>query len=643
MTAEPDHSDSATGPDADAGSGTVADSGGVEPGDQASAAPARRPRPPSGRKRDPLLIEVAFEVVNQLGGIYTVLRSKAPAMIDQWSSRYCMVGPYDERTAAVEFEEHTPTGPFGEAVKRMREWGFDARYGTWLVTGRPRVVLLDPRSAYDRLGRIKYDYWENHDIAIPGQDELLDQVLAFGFLVEQFAHALAAREGSRRKLVMHLHEWMGGTAIPAIRRHDLPIGLVFTTHATMLGRYLAMNDPWFHDHLPYVDWQKDAARFQIEPQVRLERAAAHGAHVFTTVSDVTARECEYLLGRRADTVLPNGLNIERFVALHEFQVLHREYKERINRFVMGHFFGSYAFDLENVLYFFTSGRYEYRNKGFDVTLEALARLNWRIREAGLDRTVVAFVITRRPYRSINAEALRSQAVMEELRDTCESIQQQIGRRLFVSTAMGRTPRLDELIDEYWRLRLRRTRAAWQKTHLPAVITHDLQDDATDDVLNQIRSCNLVNRADDPVKVVYHPDFITPGNPLLGMEYDQFVRGCHLGIFPSYYEPWGYTPLECVARGIPAITSDLSGFGAYLLEHMSDYADHGIFVTPRRFTSFEDAAGRIADWLFEFVKLERRDRITMRNRIENISAHFDWLNLARHYHEAHGAAMFAIGG
>ncbi len=593
------------------------------------------------RQRESLLVEVAWEVVNQLGGIYTVMRSKVPAMMDRWGSRYCMIGPYDEATAKVEFEEHTPTGIFGQAVKRLHEWGFDAHFGYWLVTGRPRAVLLNPRSVFDRLGAIKYRLWEHHHVATPDHDDLLNQVVAFGFLVEQFFLALHEREGARRKIVGHFHEWMGGAAIPELRRTGAPVGIVFTTHATTLGRYLAMNDPWFHDHLPYVNWEADAMRYNIEPQVRLERAAAHGSHVFTTVSEVTAEECRHILGRPADVVLPNGLNIERFTALHEFQVLHREYKERIHRFVMGHFFPSYSFDLNKTLYFFTSGRYEYRNKGFDLTLEALARLNWRLKQTKTDRTIVAFLITKRPYRSINAECLRCQAVMEELRDTCQQIEQHIGERLFVQTAMGRTPRLDDLIDEYWRLRLRRTQAAWHTRRLPGIVTHDLVDDAGDEVLNQLRAANLFNAPEDPVKVVYHPDFVSPANPLFGMEYDQFVRGCHLGVFPSYYEPWGYTPLECIARGVPAITSDLSGFGAYLLKHMQDYEEHGIHVAPRRYNGFEETANRLTDWMCEFVELDRRSRVTLRNKVESAAAHFDWGNLATHYHEAHDRALEAV--
>lgn len=585
-----------------------------------------------------LLCEVSWEVCQQLGGIYTVLRSKVPSMVKGWGERYCLVGPYSPGASEAEFEEAVPTGLIGQAVKAMQERGFEAHFGYWLITGRPQVILLNHRGALGRLPQIKYLLWEHHGISLLSGDPLQDDVVAFGFLVKEFFAALADKAGGKQRLIGHFHEWMGGTAIPEIRREALPVAVVFTTHATLLGRYLAMNDPAFYDHLPSVKWAAEAQHFNIMAQVMLERAAAHGAHVFTTVSDITAFECQHLLGRKPEVLLPNGLNIERFVALHEFQNLHREYKEKINEFVIGHFFPSYTFDLDRTLYFFTSGRYEYLNKGYNLTIEALARLNWRMKQARLNRTVVFFIITRQPYRGINSEVLRVQAVMEEMRKTCEAIQGQVGERLFVAIAGGVWPKLDDLVDDYWRLRLRRTLHAWKTSRLPIVVTHDLTDDAHDEVLNQLRACKLVNMKDDPVKVVYHPEFISSSDPLFGMDYDQFVRGCHLGVFPSYYEPWGYAPLECLALGLPSVTSDLTGFGTYVQDNLPDYEQRGAIVLKRRYATFEAAAAELAERMFQFAQLERRERIAMRNRAESAAEQFDWTYLGRFYRKSHEMAL-----
>ena len=583
---------------------------------------------------DSYLCEISWEVCNQVGGIYTVIRSKAPVMMEYWDSRYLLIGPYEPGTAQGEFEELPPEGVYGQAVQRMREAGLDAHYGRWLISGQPQVVLLDVRSAFPRLHEIKYLLWEHHGIGTPPSDGLIDGVTAFGYMVEQFFRALFSVSSLDRPVIGHFHEWMGGSAIPEIRRANLPLSVVFTTHATMLGRYLAMNDPWFYDHVPFVNWEGDARRFNIEPQVRIERAAAHGAHVFTTLSEITAYECEHLIGRRPDLLLPNGLNIERFVAMHEFQNLHRTYKEKIHEFVIGHFFPSYTFDLEKTVYFFSSGRYEFRNKGFDMTLDALAQLNWRLKASGSDRTVVFFLTTKRPFRSINAEALQSRGVMEEMRKSCEAIKDQLGDRLFLATVMNRNPRMDDLVDEHWKLRLRRMRHSWRISRLPSIVTHDLHDDASDDVLNRVRGHNLINWPDDPVKVVYSPDFITSANPLFGMEYNQFVRGCHMGVFPSYYEPWGYTPEECLALGVPSVTSDLSGFGTYLIRNMPDHASRGLHVVHRRAHSYEAATDELTNTMFNFLQLERRERIALRNRVESSGDDFDWGNLVRHYWDAY---------
>lgn len=593
------------------------------------------------RRPHALLLEIAWEVCQQLGGIYTVIRSKAPTMVERWGNQYCLIGPYNPASAAIEFEAAYPAEPLGAAVKAFQALGFTAHYGRWLVTGRPQVILLDTAGVRDRVAEIKYYMWEHHKISTPAQDAEVEGVLAFGFLVGELLRLLADQRPPLPPLVAHFHEWMGASAIPEIRRLKLPVATVFTTHATLLGRYLAMGDKWFYDHLPYIDWHKDARRFNIESRVLLERAAAHGAHVFTTVSSVTAQECEHLLGRKVDAVLPNGLNIERFIARHESENLHKVYKEKIHKFVMGHFFPSYHFNLDRTLYCFTSGRYEYRNKGFDLTIEAMARLNHRLKITNQGISVVLFIITRRPFRTLNAEVLNSKVMLEELHNTCMSLKDQLGERLFKSVASGQMPDLNNLVDEYWRLRLRRNMQSWRTNRLPYVVTHDMLDNDHDEVLNQLRATNLINRAEDPVKVIYHPDFVTASNPLFGLEYDQFVRGCHLGLFPSYYEPWGYTPLECLARGIPAVASDLSGFGSYILDHAPDCVKNGLYVVHRRNVDYNQSAEELTEIMQVFAGMDLRERIAMRFHAQELAEQFDWKQLAEHYHQAHLTALSRI--
>ena len=592
------------------------------------------------RELEPLLIEVAWEVCNQMGGIHTVLRSKVPSMLSRWGSRYCLVGPYNPHTAEVEFEPAPLVGAVGQAVQKLREMGYRAHYGRWLVIGRPHVVLLDVGSVGGAVNEIKYRVWADH--GIPASDETnVDHAVAFGEMCRALLSILAQEESQRRQIVAHFHEWQAGMAIPMLRKEGWPGSLVFTTHATLVGRYVATGNASFYDHLPFLDGDQEAKNFNIDAQHQIEKAAAHAAHVFTTVSDVTAEECTHLLGRTPDMLLPNGLNIRRFTAIHEFQTLHQQYKERLHEFSIGHFFPSYNFDLDNTLYMFTSGRYEYLNKGMDLTIEALARLNHRLREASSPVTVVFFIITKAPFRSINVRALQSRAMLQEFRTAANAVKESVGEGLFRAASSGEIPDLNLLMEDYWRLRLRRAIQAWKSKAPPGIVTHDLIDDAHDPVLNQLRTCRLFNHEDDPVKVVFHPDFVQATSPLFGMEYEQFVRGCHLGVFPSYYEPWGYTPLESIALGVPAVTSDLSGFGLYLQQLVPDHASKGMYVVPRRHNDFHRAADELTDRLFRFASLGRRDRVILRNSVEAFSEHFDWHNLGRHYNEAHGLALSRV--
>jgi glycogen synthase len=616
---------------------------------QLPASPARAPgevdhtRPVAGA----VLFEVAWEVCNQVGGIYQVLRSKAATIGERWHDKYCLIGPYVEAKAALEFEPVRASGWMGRLVAALREEGLVVHHGRWLVPGNPRVLLIEHSLPPEELNKVKFRLWSDHRIESPSTDPLIDGAISFGDAVrrvlEKAAHfwcgpGARGRQMQDRRVAAHFHEWLGGLALPMLRKADLPIACIFTTHATLLGRYIASNEEGFYDRLPTIRPEVEAERYGVKTQYQMERTCAHQAHVFTTVSSITGEECAHLLGRAPDLVLPNGLNIPQYYAAHQMQILHAEYKEKLHQFTMGHFFPSYAFDLDKTLYFFTSGRYEPRNKGFDLCLEALARLNAELKSQDLGVTVVFFIVTHRPTRSLNPVSLEKRGVLNELRDVCREIMEGVGEKLFRHGAAGERIHLDDQVDEYWRLRYKRTQFALKTNRLPLIVTHMLDDDAADPVLNQMRHLNLINRAEDPVKVVYHPEFINPVNPLWGIEYEQFVRGCHLGLFPSLYEPWGYTPLECLALGVPAITSDLAGFGRHVAENLIGHEELGLTVLRRRGRPFFDAAGELAQQMLHFCQQRRRDRIALRNASERLSWEFDWSRLGTAYHRAHDLAL-----
>jgi glycogen(starch) synthase len=445
-----------------------------------------------------------------------------------------------------------------------------------------------------------------------------------------------------RAVVAHFHEWLAGIALPLTKKRRMDITTIFTTHATLLGRYLCAGSVDFYNNLQYFDVDAEAGRRGIYHRYCIERAAAHAADVFTTVSHITAYESEHLLKRKPDGVLPNGLNVVKFSAMHEFQNLHQQAKEKIHDFVRGHFYGHIDFELDNTLYFFTAGRYEYRNKGVDMFIESLARLNHRLKTSGSKLTVVAFIIMPAQTHSLTVEALKGQAAIKSLHETIQVIERRVGKRLFersLSWHEGENlPDEKELFSSQDRIMLRRRLFAMKRHTLPPIVTHNMTNDHDDPILNQIRRVQLFNHPADRVKVIFHPEFLNSANPVLPMDYDEFVRGTHLGVFPSYYEPWGYTPAECTVMGVPNISTNLSGFGCYMEELIENANDYGIYIVDRRMKGVDDSVNQLTSFMFDFTQKSRRQRINQRNRTERLSDLLDWKRMGMEYLKARQLAL-----
>ncbi|KAK9470522.1 glycogen synthase [Dipodascopsis tothii] len=593
-----------------------------------------------------VLFEISTETANRVGGIYSVIKSKAPITTAEYRERYTLIGPWNKKSAAIEVEELTPTDPhLIETLDSMAQRGVKYLYGRWLIEGAPRVLLFDTAPAYQHLDEWKTDLWNVAGIPSPSGDAETNEAVVFGYLVAWFLGEFVFHDRNRA-VVAHFHEWLAGVALPLCRKRRIDVTTIFTTHATLLGRYLCAGSVDFYNNLQYFDVDSEAGKRGIYHRYCIERASAHSADVFTTVSHITAYESEHLLKRKPDGVLPNGLNVIKFSAVHEFQNLHAISKKKINDFIRGHFYGHYDFDLDNTLYFFTSGRYEYRNKGVDMYIESLARLNHKLKSENSTKTVVAFIIMPAATHSYTVETLKGQAVIKALQDTVSEIQESIGRRLFERCARHNNaepardvgPELDDLLTGSDKVLLKRRVFALKRNSLPSIVTHNMADDANDPILNQIRRVQLFNHSSDRVKIIFHPEFLNSNNPILSLDYDDFVRGCHLGVFPSYYEPWGYTPAECTVMGVPSITTNLSGFGCYMEELIENASDYGIYIVDRRSKGVDDSINQLAHYMFQFTCKSRRQRINQRNRTERLSDLLDWKRMGLEYIKARQLAL-----
>ncbi|GMM29861.1 glycogen (starch) synthase [Martiniozyma asiatica (nom. inval.)] len=588
------------------------------------------------------LFEVATEVANRVGGIYSVLKSKAPVTVAEYKERYHLIGPLNYKSASVEVEELPIKN---EALKAtldsMEQRGIRYLYGRWLIEGAPRVILFDIGSASHNLNEWKADLWNIAAIPTPENDNESNDAVLLGYLTAWFIGEFSCHE-KNHAIILHSHEWLAGVALTLCRQRKIDCSTIFTTHATLLGRYLCAGSVDFYNNLDKFDVDYEAGKRGIYHRYCIERSAAHAADVFTTVSHITAYESEHLLKRKPDGVLPNGLNVVKFQAVHEFQNLHAEKKEKINEFIRGHFHGQLDFNLDNTLYFFIAGRYEYRNKGVDFFIESLARLNHKLQEIGSNLTVVAFIIMPAKNNSYTVDTLKGQAVIRQLENTVKDIQDAMGKRLlewcqnpqhFGDAIQTVLPELDDILRSSDRVLLKRRMVAMKTDKLPAITTHNMVDDSTDPILNQIRACKLFNKKEDRVKVIFHPEFLNSANPILPIDYDEFVRGCHMGIFPSYYEPWGYTPAECTVMGIPSITTNLSGFGCYMEDLIENSQDYGIYIVDRRMKSVNESINQLSEQMFEFTQKTRRQRINQRNRVERLSDLLDWKRMGLEYVKA----------
>ncbi|SMN18973.1 similar to Saccharomyces cerevisiae YFR015C GSY1 Glycogen synthase with similarity to Gsy2p, the more highly expressed yeast homolog [Maudiozyma saulgeensis] len=606
-----------------------------------------------------LLFETATEVCNRVGGIYSVLKSKAPVTVAQYKDRYHLLGPLNKNTYQSEIEEidwednsQFPNEllPIQSALHSMKERGVYFVYGRWLIEGSPRVILFDFDSVRHFLNEWKSDLWSLVGIPSPENDSETNDAILLGYTVAWFLGELAHLD-TQHAIIAHFHEWLAGVALPLCRKRRIDVVTIFTTHATLLGRYLcAAGDVDFYNNLVNFDVDQEAGKRGIYHRYCIERAAAHTADVFTTVSHITAIEAEHLLKRKPDGILPNGLNVVKFQAVHEFQNLHALKKEKINDFVRGHFHGCFDFDLDNTLYFFIAGRYEYKNKGADMFIESLARLNYRLKMAGSKKTVVAFIIMPAKTNSFTVEALKGQAVVKALENTVSEVTKNIGNRIFDHAMRfphnGTTTELPTDLNELLKpsdqvlLKKRVLGLRRQPNELPPIVTHNMVDDSTDPILNKIRHVQLFNASSDRVKVIFHPEFLNANNPIMGLDYDEFVRGTHLGVFPSYYEPWGYTPAECTVMGVPSITTNLSGFGAYMedLIEANQAKDYGIYIVDRRFKNPDESVEQLVDYMEEFTKKTRRQRINQRNRTERLSDLLDWRRMGLEYVKARQLAL-----
>ncbi len=587
-----------------------------------------------------LLFEVSWEVCNKVGGIFTVVQSKVLPMKEFYGDNYFLIGPYFPKKSWGIFEEKLAPNECRGVFDKLKEEGIDVHFGTWITKGNPKVFLIDFTNFSAKKDDVKRNLWDWYKIDSLNTswfdfDEPVVWAYAVGRLLEELSKVY-----SGKRIAAQFHEWLAGAGLLYLRHNNVKIGTVFTTHATTLGRALAMQERDIYEQLESIDSDIEAKRLgsSVWAKHLLEKQSAQNTHVFTTVSEITGLEAEHFLGRKPDVLLFNGLDMSKFPSFEEASLKHKLFKNRLKQFLMYYFFPYYSFDIDNTLIYFLAGRYEFHDKGVDVFIQALGRLNDQLKKEKCEKTIVAFIWIPGNVKGIRPELLESRSYFEDIKDSVDDIHDDVHSRLLYVLLSGKEVSKELLLGDDFLQDLKPKLKRMSGQGLPPISTHLLYDEDKDAIMNALISAGLNNDKDDVVKVVFYPIYLSGADGLLDTSYYESMQGSHLGVFPSYYEPWGYTPLEAAALGVSSLTTDLSGFGQYICKECAQQKYPGIFVLPRFKKSTEEIVNTLTDMMSKFAHFSTKERIENKIIAQKIAATADWKLFIKNYIDAHNMAV-----
>ena len=587
-------------------------------------------------KKADVLFEVSWEVCNKVGGIYTVVKSKAAKMMEVYGDNYFLVGPYFASKAIGQFQEELPSEFCKIPFKELKDNGIVCHFGKWISEGSPSVILVDFANYKQRANDIKRELWDWYKIdslrAQPDYDEPVVWSYAVGMLLEKLAVYF-----SDKRIAAHFHEWLSGAALLYLKKKNVRIATVFTTHATVLGRTLASSNVDLYNVWNKINPDQEVYKYNIEAKHLVEKNSAAFADVFTTVSEITGMEAAYLLKKKPDILLPNGLDISKFPTFEEIVIKHKFQRDKIREFMLYNFFPYYTFDPKETLIYFIAGRYEFHDKGIDIFIKALGKLNEKLKQLKSKKTVIAFIWVPANIRNIKTELLENKTLHQDIKDALEEVLDDVEKNIIYSLVSDKKVTKESLFEEEFLIEMREKVARFVKKGKPPLSTHDLYDD-NDIILRSIMAANLKNEEQDPVKIVYYPIYLSGADGLLNLNYYEAMQGSHLGIFPSYYEPWGYTPLEAGALGVSSVTTDLAGFGRYFCSECEQSETPGIFVLKRLNKSDENVVSQLVDVMFNFANLSKEERIANKMQARKTASMADWKIFVNNYIEAHNMAV-----
>lgn len=534
------------------------------------------------------IFESSWEVCNKVGGIYAVLSTRAKTLQNKTKDHLIFIGPdIWKQTDCPYF--HEDDSLFTEWKNNAKAEGLDVKIGRWDIPGQPIAILVDFLPFFNQKDDIYSRLWCDFQVdslhAYGDYDEASMFSYAAGRVVESFyRHEL----GHGERVIYQANEWMTGLGLLYVRKHVPEIGTIFTTHATSIGRSIAGNNKPLYDYLSAYNGDQMASQLNMQSKHSIEKQTAHFTDCFTTVSDITARECAQLLEKKPDVVLPNGFEDNFVPRGATFTAKRKRTRKRLLDIANALTGASFS---DDALIISISGRYEFRNKGIDVFIEAMHRLN---NDERLKKQVVAFI-----------------EVPAWIADNREDLRERL--------ASGK--HFDE--------------------PLPTpVITRWLHNMGEDRVLNMMRSLDMLNRKYDKVKTIFIPCYLTGDDGIVDLPYFDVTLGNDLSVYPSYYEPWGYTPLESTAFHVPTITTNLSGFGLWVNSEIGrngEIAD-GVKVIHRTDYNYSDVANAIKETIVQYANMSDDEVKSARDNASKLSKRALWKQFIVYYEQAYDLAL-----
>jgi len=534
------------------------------------------------------IFESSWEVCNKVGGIYTVLSTRAKTLQEKLQDRIIFIGPDFWKESESPYFREEPS-LFAEWQWEAKEKGIRVRVGRWMIPSEPIAILVDFNPFFEKKNEIYAWLWEQYKVdslhAYGDYDEASMFSYAAGLVVESFYNHYL---NDKQKVVYHANEWMCGLGALYINNKVPAIATIFTTHATSIGRSIAGNNKPLYDYLFAYNGDQMAQELNMQSKHSIEKETAWNVDCFTTVSDITANECRELLDKPVDVVLPNGFDnsfVPKAATFNKKRKVAREKMLKVANALLGE-----QLDDDTIIVS-TSGRYEFRNKGIDVFVEAMNRL---LRDRNLKKKVLAFIV-----------------VPGWVGEPRKDLQERLATSQSYDTAL----------------------------EVPQ-ITHWLHNMGHDNVLNMMKYYDMHNRHEDNVKVVFLPCYLDGKDGILNLSYYDVVLGNDLCIYPSYYEPWGYTPLEAIAFKVPCITTDLAGFGLWSnkeLGHDGKLED-GVRVIHRTDYNYSEVADYIKDTVAEFSAMKKTQIDACRKQAEALSKKALWKEFIKYYYEAYDIAL-----